>query len=123
MMSPYESARPSRTRTSLQIRAGLLIAHDEFTKTRAFVTYRARLTGKHVFGKANEPADMASRSKNAEAERLSRFLGLEPRWLPLRSGGLFPAWLVLSKRQTSIPQTNVQDGAGRLGKRPISERR
>ena len=62
---------------------GLLIAHEEFVKLPVHKKYKGRLTGKHVFGKANDPADGASRQKNAEAEQLTRFLGLEPRWLPV----------------------------------------
>ena len=73
-------------RTALQGKAhrpGLLIAHDEFTRLKVYGKYKSRLMGQHVFGAGNEGADKASRSRNAEAERLVRFLGLEPRWLPL----------------------------------------
>ena len=64
-------------------RPGLLIAHEEFALTSLYAKYRPRLTTQHVFGAGNEGADKASRSRNAEAERLVRFLGLEPRWLPV----------------------------------------
>ena len=73
-------------RTALQgeaHRPGLLIAHDEFTRLSVYDKYKARLTSQHVFGAGNEGADKASRSRNADAERLVRFLGLEPRWLPV----------------------------------------
>ena len=73
-------------RTALQGKAhrpGLLIAHDEFTRLKVYGKYKSRLMGQHVFGAGNEGAGKASRSRNAEAERLVRFLGLEPRWLPL----------------------------------------
>ena len=72
-------------RTALQGEArsaGLLVAHDEFTKLPVYAKYKARLSGKHVFGAGNV-SDPASRSRNSEAERLVRFLGLEPRWLPV----------------------------------------
>ena len=64
-------------------RPGLLVAHDEFMRLPAYDKYKTRLTGQHVFGAGNEGADKASRSRNADAERLVRFLGLEPRWLPV----------------------------------------
>ena len=71
-------------RTALQgeaHRPGLLIAHDEFLRLPIYDKYKARLTSQHVFGAGNEGADKASRSQNAAAERLVRFLGLDPKWL------------------------------------------
>ena len=71
-------------RTALQgeaHRPGLLIAHDEFTRLPVYEKYKSRLTAQHVYGAGNDGADKASRSRNADAERLVRFLGLEPRWL------------------------------------------
>ena len=71
-------------RTALQgeaHRPGLLIAHDEFLRLPVYGKYKSRLTSQHVFGAGNEGADKASRSQNAAAERLVRFLGLEPKWL------------------------------------------
>ena len=73
-------------RTALQgeaHRPGLLIAHDEFTRLPLYEKYKTRLVAQHVFGAGNDGADKASRSRNADAERLVRFLGLEPQWLPV----------------------------------------
>ena len=90
-------------------RSGLLVAHDEFRKLPVYSKYRSRLTGKHVFGKANDPADAASRSRRAEAERLTRFLGLEPRWCPLPPEALSYVRAVVLRlremRAKAVPRT------------------
>ena len=64
-------------------KAGLLVAHSEFVKLPIYKKYKSRLTAKHVYGKCNDPADAGSRHRNAEAEQMTRYLGLEPRWLPV----------------------------------------
>ena len=99
-------------RTALQGGAsapGLLIAHDEFTKLDVYELYRSRLTTRHVFGAGNECADKASRSRNAEAERLVRFLGYEPRWLPVPPAALSYIAAVVS-RLRSVRQSKPTPG-------------
>ena len=90
-------------------KTGLLIAHEEFQKLPVHAKYRSRLTGKHVFGKANDPADAASRSRREDAERLTRYLGLEPRWLPLPPEALSYVATVLARlrewRAKPVPGT------------------
>ena len=61
----------------------MLAAHEEFVSDPIFQVYRKVLTSRHVFGSGNDLADKTSRNKRPEAERLCRFLGHEPRWLPV----------------------------------------
>ena len=60
----------------------MLAAHEEFVSDPIFQLYRNSLTSRHVFGAANL-ADNPSRNRREAAEKLCRFLGHEPQWLPV----------------------------------------
>ena len=100
---------------------GLLIAHDEFVKTPVYKKYKSRLTAKHAFGKCNDPADGSSRHRNKEAERMTRFLGLEPRWLPVPPEALAYIRAVVARlleRRSAMPKPKTCDPAVAGGTAP-----